>query len=391
MILTISILQGFKKSISEKVFGFWGHMHITDTRLSRSFELSPFKDDAALKDSILSIGTLSYAKVDKQGRLLGTSSTRGGVDQLNSYIMIPAILSNKKSMEGMVLKGVNEAFNWNKFESYLKEGRFPTITKDSTTREMLISEQTSLRNGLKIGDPVLVYFVNDQQQLKRKFKVSGIFRTGLEEYDRKFAFVDMGVIQQVLKWDKDMITGMEIFLDDIEDAEAIADYIYEEVLPNSLYSETIKERFRSMFDWIAMQDINGALLLTLMLIVALVNMSTALLILILDRTRMIGVLKSIGYSNWNVRKVFIYLSIWILIISLIIGNCMGIGFGLLQKATGLIKLNEANYYLSEVPIHFDFSAIILINVGTILVTLLVMVIPTFLVTRIKPVDILNIE
>jgi lipoprotein-releasing system permease protein len=392
MILSTAVLLGFKEGVSEKVFGFWGHMHITDTRMSRTFELSPILNDKALKDSITSIGQLHYSLIDNNNGVSRMQQTKGGVREIIPYIVMPGIINSKSdAMEAVLLKGLNHEYNWKNFETYLKQGVFPDLGGEKNSREILISEQTSNRIQVEVGEKVIIYFLKDQEPIKRAFTVSGIYKTGLEEYDKKVGFVDVRVLQDVLGWDENEVAGFEVFIDDIDDVDPIADYIYNEILPQNLYNETIKEKFASMFDWIKMQDINGILLLILMTIVALVNMCTALLILILERSKMIGVLKSLGLSNWSLRKIFIYIALWILGISLLIGNILGLGIGYIQKTTGIIKLDEANYYLSEVPVRFDMMSLIGINVATIVMTTLVLIIPTYLVTKIKPVEILRFQ
>jgi len=388
MILSTAVLYGFKRGISEKVYGFWGHIHITDTNMSRNFELTPIPNDPAIKDSIRDIGYLEYSSFFEPDV---KKITKGGVESIAPFINIPGILNRKEEMEGIFLKAVNEEYNWDKFKSYLKQGSFPQISKDSTTRDMLISEQTANRLRIGLGDKVVVYFVVDKDPIKKAFKVGGIYKTGLEEYDQKFAFIDMKVAQDVLEWSREEVGGFEIFINHIEDSEPIADYIYDNVLPPNMYTETILQKFKNMFDWIDMQDINGYMLFGLMCVVALINMCTALLILILERSKMVGILKSLGQTDWSIRKIFIYNALWILGIALIVGNVLGIGLGWIQKKTGIIKLDEESYYLSEVPINFEISSILFINLGAILMTALVMLIPTYLVTRITPIKILRFD
>lgn len=358
--------------------------------MSRTLELSPIKNDPVIKDSIMTIEGLSYMSMSDNMRST-YHETQGGVRSVVPYITMPGILNRKQAMEGLIFKGVDEEYTWQNFEQYIKEGVIPYINADEPTRDILISVQTAQRMKLKVGEKVVVYFVQDEDQVKKAFTISGLYKTGLEEYDRKFAFLDMKVIQDVLGWRADQVSGLEIILDDVMDSEPIADYIYTEILPSDMYSETIKEKYRSMFDWIEMQDITGIMLLALMGIVALVNMSTALLIFILERSKMIGVLKALGYDNWSVRKIFVIVSLWILGWSIVIGNLLGIGLGMIQKHFGILKLNEADYYLSQVPISFDFIQIIGLNLLTILITTLLMIIPTLFVTRITPVKILRFK
>ncbi|NNF22652.1 MAG: ABC transporter permease [Saprospiraceae bacterium] len=390
MILSTAIIFGFKSEISEKIFGFWGNIHITDTRINRSFEMAPLLDSQEIKDSIASIGSLSYVSVDRQGRRT-THKTRGGVRSITPFITLPGIINRKGSLDGIIFKGVNEAYNWTDFEKYLLKGHFPSLADSVESRELLISEQTANRLRLDVDDKVVLHFVQDRNSIKKSMKVGGIYKTGLEIYDKRFAFLDMKILQDVMGWGDNQIGGYEIFLDEMDDAFAIADYVYETVLPPHLYAETIQEKFSTEFDWLELQDINESLLILLMLIVAIINMSTAILILILERSRMIGILKALGQKDWGIRKIFVYNAVWIMSLAIIFGNIIGIGLAWFQKQTGFLKLNEENYYLSEVPIRFDLVSIIAINAGAVIIVALVIILPTYLVTKVTPIKILRFD
>lgn len=384
MIMATLVLYGFKNGISEKVFGFWGHIHITDSKINRSLELSPILNNNDLKTAVASIEGV-YDERDKD------NYTKGGVSRIHPYIMMPAIINRKDDLEGIILKGVDEEYDWTGFEQYLREGRFPDTSTKKPGRDILISEQTARRLQVDVDDKLVIYFLDEQEAVRKAFNISGIYKTGLEEYDVKFAFLHMGILQDVLEWDSAQVGGFEVFIDDIEDAELLADYIYNEILPPNLYAQTIKEKFDNLFEWIGLQDLNALLLLVLMTLVAVINMSTALLILILERARMIGVLKSIGANIWTIRKVFLYVAFWIMTASLILGNFLGLGLAAVQKYTGFMKLDETNYYLSEVPIEFNWYSILLLNLATMLVTVLFMLIPTYLVSRIQVIKILRFD
>ena len=389
MLLSTSVIKGFKNEISEKIYGFWGHIHITDTHSTRNFELRPILNDTSLKDSILSIGFLEYTGRNKKNKVL--SSTKGGVKSMSPFITFPSIISTREDLEAIILKGINPEYDQEVFSKYLKEGSFPALSDSVASRDIIVSMQTAKRLNLKLNDPVDIHFIENKSQIKRRVKVGGIYKTGLEEYDRKFAFVDMRLIQRVIGWSNDQVSGFEIFVDDVEDAEVIADYVYNEVLPSHLYAQTIQEKQSGIFEWLELQDINETMILMLMILVAIINMSTGLLILILERSTMIGVLKSLGQTDWGVRKIFIISAVYIMGLALLFGNILGIGFGLLQKTFGFLTLDEANYYLTEVPIEFDILSILFINVGAIVVTIIAMLFPTFLVTRIKPIEILRFD
>ncbi len=390
MLLATSVIKGFKNGVSNKIYGFWGNIHVTDTHASRSFELRPIVNDIAIKDSIISIGYLEYnAGPDNEN--VKMMRTKGGVRSISPFITFPGILNRKTEMEGIVLKGINHEFNQEPILEYIKEGGFPELTDSVTSRGILISRQTASRLDLKLDDKVNIHFLRDNNNIKRSLKVAGIFRTGLEEYDRKFAFVDMRFIQQLLDWNPDQISGYEILVDHVEDSPVIADYVYSEILPSNMYAETIQEKQSSIFQWLELQNINETVALLLMGLVAIINMITVLLILILERSKMIGILKAIGQNDWELRKIFIYSALFILGMALIFGNILGLGIGFLQQKFGFLKLDETNYYLSQVPIEFDLWSIVAINIGAIVVTAIVMILPTFLVTRISPIEILRFE
>lgn len=388
MIFSTAVIKGFKNEISEKIFGFWGNVHVTDIRITRNFELKPVKFDPALIDSVLSIGQLSYTSLADKGK---EHKTMGGVSSISSFITMPGILNSKTELEAIVLKGVDSNFDESRFKTYLMDGRFPNLKDSLSSRDILISEQTQKRLQLNIDDKVNIYFVRNEEQIKRRFQVCGIYKTGLEEYDRKFAFMDLRTLQGVLDWNDDQIGGYEIFLDYVDDAEPIADYIHSELLPPNLFAETIQEKHQSIFEWLELQDINEYIILLLMTIVAIINMSTAILILILDRSRMIGILKSLGNKDWEIRKIFIYSALYITSLSLIFGNLIGLGLAFLQKNFGFLKLDEENYYLSQVPIDIDIFSVLVINIGTIGLTFVFMILPTYLVTRISPIKVLRFD
>ena len=383
MILATTVLFGFKNGIKEKVFGFWGHIHITDTKVNRSLELSPILDNYDLKRAISEVSGKAVDPGEQQF---------GSVKSIHPFIMLPAIINRKSDLEGIILKGVNEEYDWNNFAEYLKEGSFPAAyAGGNAVREILISQQTALRLKVSVGDKLVIYFLEQKEAVKKAFTISGIYKTGLEEYDVKFAFLDMSILQDVLEWGDQQVGGFEVFIDNIEDVELIADHIYQEILPANLYAQTIMEKFESLFEWIELQDMNAILLLVLMTIVALINMSTALLILILERSKMIGILKSLGSNNWEVRKIFLYSAMWIMGMALLIGNVLGLSIAWIQQRTGILKLDEANYYLSEVPIDFEMGSILIVNLATVIVSFLFMFVPSYLVTKITPIKILRFD
>lgn len=387
MILSSSIIQGFKNQITDKIFGFWGHIHITDSNVSRNMELIPIVADQAIKDSILNIEYLEY--VDKTSNAL--KRTTGGVEHVQSFVISPAIIKTKTSLEGIILKGVGDDYKWERFEPYIKSGNNISKVDDSDRRAIMVSQQTANRLNLELEDKIILNFVKSRNHIQKPFFVKGIYRTGLEEYDKKFAFVDQNELKAILEWAPDQIGGYEVVLDNFNDAPVIADYIYEEVIPANQYAETIKEKFPNIFEWLDLTNINEKIILMLMIIVSIINMATALLILILERSQMIGVLKTLGETDWNIRKIFLWQAGHIIMYGLLIGNILGLGIAFLQQYTGFIKLDEENYYLSVAPIEINLWTVLLINLGTICITLLFLVIPSYLVSRINIIKVLRFD
>ncbi len=238
---------------------------------------------------------------------------------------------------------------------------------------------------MSVGDKFDIHFVERGQQIKRRFTVSGIYKTGLDEYDRKFALVDIRQIQSLLNWTPEQVSGFEVFVDNLDDLSAISEYIYYEQLPTNLYAETIREKIPEIFEWLDLQNINEAVILSLMIIVAIINMITALLILILERTNMIGILKALGTSNWRIRSVFLYYAAYIVLTGLLFGNLLGLGFCWLQDTFEFIRLDEANYYLSVAPIAINWWWVLALNAGTLGITLVFLILPSYLVSRVDPV------
>jgi len=388
MIIATALIAGFKQEISSKIFGFWGHIHITDTSINRNLlDADPVSTRQDFYPALDSLGPVSYTlETELMGRVVMQElETRGGVEHIQVYALKPGIIKAKEEIEGIILKGVGRDFNWSFMEQYLQEGTPIDLPEEGLSSDILISRQTADRLRLGLEDRFIVHFVQEGEQLKRRFTVKGIYKTGLEEYDQKFALVDIRQIQRLLNWSEDQVSGFEVFVEDLEDLDLLAEYIYFEELPNDLYAETIREKMPEIFEWLDLQDINETVILVLMVIVAVINMITALMILILERTNMIGTLKALGDDNWSIRKIFLYYAAYIVIVGLFWGNLIGIGLCLLQDTFEFIRLDEENYYLSVAPIALNWWTILLLNLGTLLITLVFLILPSYLVTRISPV------
>lgn len=380
MIISIFMIRGFQEGISEKVFGFWGHIDVYTGQSTREISISPLKDYTDFLSKIKNTGRIEYQTLDGQKK-----KTIGGVRHVQKYILFPAILKTKSNYDGLVLKGVGEDFYKSTMNKYLVEGEFPDFGLDSFYTGLVISKYTADRLKLNIGDKVIANFFKENNPVRKRLEVTGIYNTGLTEYDKKMAFVDIRLLRKVLGWGDEDIGGMEIYVDNINDIDIFNEYFYVEVLPTDIYSMTIKQKFPSIFEWLELQNINERVILILMLVVSIINMITSLLILILERTNMIGILRSLGATTWSLRKIFLFHAAYIILFGLLLGNVLGIGFSVLQKQYGFIKLDEASYYLSQAPIYFDWGAWALINVGTLIITFLSLLIPSYLVSKIDPV------
>lgn len=393
MIVSTAVISGFKHQIGEKIFGFWGHIHIThisSCQINRSSaEAVPIASNQDFYSAIDTIGRVEY---EENWTLFGVElpwvrvrKTAGGIKHAQAFALKPGIIKTKKEIEGIVLKGVGRDFDWSFFDKFIVEGERLHLSDTAVSNEIIVSKQTAARLELEVGDEFIFHFVQEGEALRRKFKVVGFYKTGLEEYDRKFAIIDLRKAQELLNWDSTQVGGFEVYVDDLGDIEVLADYIYLDYLPNDLCSVGIRSKYPAIFDWLALQDINEVVILILMLIVGLINMVTALMILILERTNMIGTLKALGQSDWGIRSVFLYHAARIILVGLFWGNLVGIGFCFLQEKFSLIKLSEENYYLSEAPVELNAWTILLLNLGALVSIMLFLLVPSWLVTRISPV------
>ncbi len=380
MIISIFMIRGFQVGISEKVFGFWGHIDIYTGQSTKDISITPLKDYSGYLDKIKNIKQIEYKTLEDKTRI-----TKGGVKHVQEYILFPAILKTKSDYEGLILKGVGADFYRKNMEKYLKKGEFPDFGKDSVSNKIVISKFTADRLNLKTGNKIIANFFIENNPIRKRLVISGIYNTGLAEYDKKLAFMDIRLLRKILGWQNNEIGGMEVYLDNIKDLDVLNEYIYVEILPSDIYSMTIKQKFPAIFEWLQLQNINENVILLLMLIVSIINMITSLLILILERTNMIGILRSMGASTWSIRKIFLFHATYIIIFGLLLGNILGIGFSLIQEHYGIIKLDESSYYLSQAPIYFDWGLWALINSGTLILTFLSLIIPSYLVSKIDPV------
>ena len=289
---------------------------------------------------------------------------------------------------GVIIKGVGQDYNWRFFEKNLVFGELP-IYDSITSNKVLISENISKKMKFEIGDDLVMYFVQKPTRV-RKFIISGIYKTGLTEFDEITVLADIKHIQKLNNWNNNQIGGYEVLLSNIDNLQYNSELI-DETIDFDLKAISIKDKYPQIFDWLRLQDFNVLIILILMLIVGGVNMITSLLIIILEKSRLIGVLKAIGATNWDIRKVFIYNSLYIISSGLLFGNLIAFSFSIAQKYFNLIKLDENIYFMSYVPIKIEFLSLLSINIGTIIICYLILVIPSVVISKISPAKSIKFE
>ena len=376
MILTVAVVIGFKKEIREKVIGFGSHIQISSFEYNPSFEMKP----VAVSDTFV-----DYLH------------NRFNVLRIERFATKPGIIKTPEDFQGVIFKGVDEQYNWDFFRSNLIEGTVLNINSDSILSNVLISQTIANKLGLKLGDSFLTYFFVQEQTIVRKFTISGIYQTYFSDYDKIFVLLDIKQICKINQWDDDMVSGLEVYINNFNHLDAIADEMYFELqmqkdrLDNTYLTQSIKQRKPEIFDWLSVLDTNVIVILVLMLVVAGFSMISGLLIIILERNNMIGVLKALGQNNTSIRKIFLYLSAFLIGKGLLFGNILALGLCLIQRHFGILKLNPDIYYLTKVPIDISVTLIVLLNLGTLIVTLAVLIGPSYLVAGISPAKTIRFE
>ncbi len=362
MILSVAIIKGFKTEIKDKVRGFIGDVQIYRYDLNGSFEKAPFVPNNT---------TLKALKNNKDIAYYYPFATK------------PAIIAANGEVEGISFKGIDHSYNWTFISKHLVSGRIINFADSSqTAKQILISNYTAKRLNLKTGDNFVMHFVQNPPR-KRKLTIVGIFDIGIEDIDKGFVIGDINIIRRLNNWQPNQMGGIELRINDFDRLKPVADGIYENLELN-LRSKSVQESTPVIFSWLAILDVNTNVLLFLMMIVGLINMVTALLIMILERTNMIGMLKAFGMKNNSIMKVFLYNSAYLITIGLFFGNVLGLGLAYLQQYTHVFKLNQTNYYLKYVPIEVHFTDVLLLNLATFVICLLVLIVPALLVAKISP-------
>ncbi|PKV49903.1 lipoprotein-releasing system permease protein [Aquimarina sp. MAR_2010_214] len=367
MLITVATGVGLQRKIREKVAAFNGHILISSFDNNSSVEsLIPISSDQKFYPE--------FSEVEGIVHMQGVATKMGLIRTVSDF-------------DGVVVKGVGKDYKWDSFKEYLVEGRIPDFTK-ALNEEILLSSHIANRLGFSVGDKVITYFLkknttSTSKTFIRAFEIVGIYNSGFLEFDETFLFADIRHVVKMNKWKPDEIGNFEVFIDDFDQIDKKGQEIYENI-PSTLDSQTISLKYATIFEWLKLFDLNIIGIIGIIILVAGINMITALLVLILERTPMIGILKALGTSDWSIRKVFLYNASYLILRGLFWGNLIGIGLLLIQEQYGVVGLNPETYYVSTAPVYIDIGYIVFLNIGTMLLCLLMLLIPSYIIAKISP-------
>ena len=372
MIVSVATGIGLQEKIREKIAAFNGHITISNFDNNQS--------DATL------------SPISKKQNFYPKFSSVPSVSHIQAIASKAGIIRAETAFEGIMYKGVGPDYKWDNIKEYLVAGVLPDFNS-KLNEDVLISQFLANRLDLKVGDKFNTFFMKEGENKlpnSRRFTIVGIFNSGFQEFDATYLIGDIRHIQRINKWKPDQIGAFEVFVSDFDDLSAIGEQVYKET-GSTLDSKTIIEKYSYIFEWLQLFDFNIIVILIVMIVVATINMVVALLVLILERTQMIGILKALGANNWTVRKVFLYNASYLIIRGLFWGNLIGIAILLIQKYFGVVTLDPANYYVSQAPVYFNLWYILLLNLGTIVTCFLVLLIPSYIITKISPVKAIRFD
>jgi len=375
MIIAVAVVIGFKQEIRNKTIGFGSHIQISNFDTNNSYETLPINMSDTLLNNLAHIPDVKH---------------------IQRFVTKPGIIKTDAEFQGMILKGVGKDYNWDFFKSNLVEGTIPNVNDSSSKNEAILSKTMAKLLGLKLGDSFYTYFLQDKVRA-RKLKIVGIYATNIEDYDKMFVLTDIRIAQKLNNWDETNFSGLEIQINDFDKLDQAYNNVYDVCANqfdkdgNGYYIQTIRQISPQIFSWLDLLDMNVWVILFLMLAVAGFNMISGLLILILEKTNMIGILKSFGATNWSVRKIFLFQSLFLIGKSMIWGNIIGLSLCALQYFFHIIPLDPVAYYVNTVPVIFNWLYILLLNIGTFIASILMLVGPSYLITRISPAKIVRYE
>ena len=367
MIITLAFTSGFQQVISNKVFSFWGHIRV------QHFE----PDKVAIAEE------LPIQKNDTVVQLLRSNKE---ITTVQAFATKNAILKTADALEGVLFKGVEKDYDFRNMQGFLQAGKWINFPDSGYSNQVLLSEYTANQLQLRVNDQVMVYFIqpNGASPRPRKLTISGIYRSGVEEFDKLIAFGDLRLIQRLNDWNPDEIGGYELFLRDYKKMDSVSLGIFEK-LPAMWNTRTTREIYPHIFDWLNLQNQTILIVIAIMIIVAILNLITCLIILVLERTRMVGVLKALGAPNSNIQRIFLFHGAIITTMGILLGNVAGIFLCWLQQRYGFIKLPEEMYYISTAAVNLEWWHIVAVDIGTFIICFAALLIPTLVVHKIQPV------
>lgn len=374
MVVSMAVVIGFKQEIRGRIFSFWGHVQVAPYSGNNSSIVAPepFVIDKDLHNAIKHMPE---------------------VKTVAPYVIRPVILNANELMEGVQLKGLDSAYTFP--ERVELTGNMIDYSDDGYAKQVMLSDDIANRLKLSIGDDVLLYFLEPGSTFPRirKVKLCGLYHTGLEDIDRNYGICDIRLLQKINKWSADEINGYQLSLTDVADADTVANKIFNDLIPQTsrLTTYTMKEIFAGIYDWLRIQNMTAGMVLLIMAIVAIINLAAALLILIVEQTKMIGVLKAQGMQNSMLRKVFVYHAAIIGFLGVLGGNILGLGLCFIQQQTGFLKLSETGYFMKTVPVHIVWWQIVLLDIATLALCILFMWLPSLYIRRIKPARVLQFK
>lgn len=377
MILSVCIVVGFKKEIRDKIIGFGSHIQITSFENNISYDSYPIRLTENLTSDI---------------------QNKPDIKHVEAYATIPGIIKTDSEFQGIVLKGVGNDYDWSFFQKNMVEGSIIEPSDTSSTNQAILSQYIANRLHLKLGDDFLCYFILDESTIKaRKFVISGIYSTNFEDYDKLFVVTNINLVQRIRGWEEDQVSGIEVLVDDYNRLAEIKRNLFYDLAStqdgdgNAMFCRSVEEMNPMIFGWLSLLDMNVWVIIILMVAVSGFTMISGLLIIILERTNMIGILKAVGARNYSIRKVFLYISSFLILKGMLWGNIIALAICILQKYFGLIKLDPSTYYVTEMPVYINPIYIILINIGALIVSMAMMIGPSYLIARISPAKSIKFE
>jgi lipoprotein-releasing system permease protein len=371
MLISVAVVKGYQLQITNKITGFSNDIQITRLDFNNSFETNPIYRDSALEHFVIKDTRIKF---------------------IQPFAIKAGIIKTADEFEGIVLKGIITGFHWEFIKNHIEEGEVFDMNDSATSNSIVISSTTARKLKLKTGENLIIYFVQDEGSLPRarKFIITGIYNTGFSDLDAMYGIIDLRHIQRLNKWNNQQVSGYEVSLQQYKDLDAVSTELLSAV-PYHLQVKPITEIYPQLFDWLGLLDLNVVVIIILMVVVACINMSTALLILIVERSNMIGMLKAMGSRNKLVQRIFLIMAGRLIIRGMLIGNLAGLSICITQYYLGWIRLDQDAYFLDRVPIFFTWMDVSVINAGAFALCLIVMLLPVKFVTRINPVKSIRFE